>query len=650
MRGYPVIRLGMAIATVLLTVASFAPAVASPAIAPAAVAADAPDPRFFPQTGFRIDNDKFFDYFQKRGGVNQFGFPISRTFHFLGKTVQFFQRRVLQINPDGGVGQLNLLDSGGLMPFTTFNFATFPPVDPNLIKQAPAVGSPNYNTAVLAFIRQNVPNTFQGLPVNFFNTFQNTVSAQTAFPSGGGNPSLLLGFDLEMWGLPLSAPAFDPNNHDFVYQRFQRGIMHFDNTTHLTTGILTADFLKSIITGNNLPADLAQEAAGSPLLRQYDNTKPNGLNNLALLPDTNLIEAFDPEAAVVAPSLRFGYNVQMPGQDQPRVLQYVTQAGFGWIRQQIRWSDLEPSKGNILFSQIDPIVNAAQANGVNVMFSIVTSPPWARADHLTNAPPDNFNDFGDFVAALARRYDGRVQAYEIWNEQNFTREWAPTVNPGAYVELLKVGFRRIKAVDPRIVVVSGALTPTGVNNPGLAVADTIFLSQMELYQGGVFKTVADAVGGHMAGYNNPPQDSVDSHSFLAPCFTNTGEPLNTTSCFKSDGQFYFRRIDELHAIMLSRGDGRQMWITEYEWGAATPPIPAGFEWTLGLTDDQVASFFTQSVQMIEQSRPWVGAIFIWNLNFRIIADPHTTETALFGVLNPDFSPRIIYTRLAQVAK
>src|SRR6185437_14402146 len=131
-------------------------------------------------------------------------------------------RRVLQINPDGNVGQLNLLDQGGLMPFTSFNFAVFPPVDPTLIRQAPAVGSPNYSTAALAFVRQHVPNTFSGLPVNFLNTYMGTVSLTTAFPGGNGNPALLPGFDLEMWGLPLSQSAFDPNNHNFVYQRFQR--------------------------------------------------------------------------------------------------------------------------------------------------------------------------------------------------------------------------------------------------------------------------------------------------------------------------------------------------------------------------------------------------------------------------------------------
>ena len=46
----------------------------------------ATDPQFFPQTNFRIDNAQFWDYFQKRGGVANFGYPVSRTFTFLGSS------------------------------------------------------------------------------------------------------------------------------------------------------------------------------------------------------------------------------------------------------------------------------------------------------------------------------------------------------------------------------------------------------------------------------------------------------------------------------------------------------------------------------------------------------------------------------------
>src|SRR4051812_46622982 len=69
------------------------------------------DSRYFQDTGFRIDNDKIWDYFNKRGGKRTFGLPTSRTFQFMGAPTQFFQRHVLQVSGNG-VQTLNLLGPG----------------------------------------------------------------------------------------------------------------------------------------------------------------------------------------------------------------------------------------------------------------------------------------------------------------------------------------------------------------------------------------------------------------------------------------------------------------------------------------------------------------------------------------------------------
>lgn len=597
--------------------------------------------RFFPQTGYRISDDRFFDFFSKRGGLRTFGYPISRSFTLLGTQVQFFQRRIMQIQPNGSVGLLNVLDPG-LLPLNAVNGATLPPFDPALVAQAPVPGSPNYSTAAIAFVRAHAPQVFNNRSVQFFTTFQNTVTLRDAFPSVGGDPRLLSGFDLEMWGLPTSAPRADPNNANFIYLRFQRGIMHFDATTGLTQGLLIGDFFKSVITGQNLPPDLEAQVAGSRFLRQFNNARPLGLNRPAELPGTDMSNAFIPQAPtppeVGSTGIRFGMQAQMIGQPQDLIIADLYGAGFRWLKQQVRWADFEPSPGNIQFGILDGIVATANANQTPVLFSIVSSPSWARADHLTNGPPDDFNAFGNFVFALASRYRGRVRAYEIWNEENLSREWAGRpLDPGLYLDLLAVAHARIKQADPAAIVVSGALTPTGVNDGIVAVDDVAYLRGMYTARGGAFPGLADAVGAHMSGFNNAPGDFVNIHT------------VNTVG-FKNHPSFYFRRIDQLHDVMVANHDGRQMWITEYEWASTTPPVPAGFEWTTQLSEQQVASFLVQSIQSIRASRPWVGAIFIWNLNFRTFLDPHNNEQAIFGILDPGFAPRPMYIALADMPK
>src|SRR5436305_3407403 len=144
------------------------------ALTPAKVAAQATDdPRFFQQTGFRVDNDTFWNFFQGRGGVRTFGYPVSRQFMLLGFPVQIFQREVMQLQPDGGVQTLNLLDEG-LLPYTAINGSTFPAPDTAVVSQTPVVSDPDYATNILAFVDAQAQDTFDGEPVNFKQTFYST--------------------------------------------------------------------------------------------------------------------------------------------------------------------------------------------------------------------------------------------------------------------------------------------------------------------------------------------------------------------------------------------------------------------------------------------------------------------------------------------
>jgi hypothetical protein len=254
-----------------------------------------PTSLYYPITGFLISG-AILDYFQHRGGLRTFGYPISRVFPLQGSQVQFFQRRVIQVQPNGTIGQLNLLDPG-LMPYTEINQATLPADDPSLTHRLPAPGGPNYLSQIFQYVQTTTPNQWNGLPVNFETTFTTTVSLKDAFPTGKANPALLPGINLELWGLPTSGPAVDPNNHNFVYQRFQRGIMHFDAATGTTQALLLADYFKSIITGQHLPADLDREAQGSSFYHQYDTSKPHWVARPDQLSKTDLTFAFERQAA-----------------------------------------------------------------------------------------------------------------------------------------------------------------------------------------------------------------------------------------------------------------------------------------------------------------------------------------------------------------
>jgi hypothetical protein len=61
-------------------------------------------------------------------------------------------------------------------------------------------------------------------------------------------------------------------------------------------------------------------------------------------------------------------------QDQGRITRLTREAGFGWVKQQVRWSDVERTKGQPDWSELDKIVDYSLKAPLNVMFSVVSAP------------------------------------------------------------------------------------------------------------------------------------------------------------------------------------------------------------------------------------------------------------------------------------
>ncbi|HEY3057785.1 MAG TPA: hypothetical protein VGL99_02310 [Chloroflexota bacterium] len=263
------------VATAVPTAGATAVPTATPVPAPGQQPVAPPlahDDRYFSQTGYRVDNDEAWAFFQRYGGLSTFGYPVSRTITFLGCPVQFFQRQIIQVCPGQGAALMNMLDPE-IFPYTRVNGSVFPGPDDAMKASTPPVSDPDYADKMNAFIAANVPDNAMGQPVNFNATF-NTL---------GG---------LTIWGAPISQPTPDPSNANFVYQRFQRGIMHFI-AGQGTESVLLADYLKAILLNQNVPPDLAEQSRESRYLAQYCPGNPQWLCRPAALGGTDLTFAFE---------------------------------------------------------------------------------------------------------------------------------------------------------------------------------------------------------------------------------------------------------------------------------------------------------------------------------------------------------------------
>jgi hypothetical protein len=97
---------------------------------------------------------------------------------------------------------------------------------------------------------------------------------------------------LDVWGLPTSAPTFDPENSDLVYLRFQRGIMQFSQSTGVTQPVPVGAWFKRILIGTDVPDDLLADVIGSRYFAQYAPSQPLGVARSTELPATSLAVAF----------------------------------------------------------------------------------------------------------------------------------------------------------------------------------------------------------------------------------------------------------------------------------------------------------------------------------------------------------------------
>jgi hypothetical protein len=596
------------------------------------------DPRMFAETGYRLDRDSFYDYFAQRGGVATFGYPVSRDFQFQGCTSQFFQRLVLQQCGAQGVGTMNLLDDG-LLPYTRMNGSAFPAADVSLGATAPKPSHVNYASAILEFVRMNAQDSFDGQPVNFLSTFFNTISPEVA----GTDDSNILGLlDLEIWGVPTSKPAYDPSNHNFIYQRFQRGVMHYDRTCGCTQGLLLADYLKALLTGENLPADLAAQAATGPLLRAAVNGAPlvgtsfgnafvKGAGSVvADVPDPGL-RPLQPKPNAPPPPVSspdYGLSMFLWGQaaTTDRDLKIASGANFHWQKTIFQWRAIEGAgKGVFDWSEADRVVKASTANGIRIIARLDFQPDWARKDLAKNGPPDNYQDYADFISAFATRYRpgsavGTVDAIEVWNEVNLNREWGnKAINrdqAADYIRLLGLAYRAAHAAQPGIVVITAGLSPTGVKTSE-AWDDAEYLQWM--FDAGLKGGVNyDVLGAH----GNTQAPEVEA-------------ALNSLPAF-SHASFYFRRVEQLREIQVKAGDAdRQIWFLEFGWTA--DKVHPDFAW-FAVSEDKKADNIVRAFAYARQRwAPWIGVMTLWTL-----ADPGWTpadEKYWWAIDNPDGTPR-----------
>ena len=103
--------------------------------------------------------------------------------------------------------------------------------------------------------------------------------------------------------------------------------------------------------------------------------------------------------------------------DRYTPLTRASDAGLGWIRQQIHWRDQEGPAGNYAWGELDDIVADVNAHNLKLLISIVRSPTFYTADGGDGMPEDP-QALGNFVAALAEHYRHGAVVEDLRQQRN----------------------------------------------------------------------------------------------------------------------------------------------------------------------------------------------------------------------------------------
>jgi hypothetical protein len=227
-----------------------------------------------------------------------------------------------------------------------------------------------------------------------------------------------------------------------------------------------------------------------------------------------------PPASAGVPSTYFGMHMWS------QALPSWPGVGFSQVRlwdAQVAWNQIETSRGTYSWSKFDTWISLAQQHNAGLMYTFGHTPTWSNSAGSDTKPPDNLQDWDDFVRAVATRSAGRIKVWEIWNEPNASNFWTGTTSQ--LVTMAQRAYNIIKSVDPNAIVVSAV--PQGSS----------------AYQW---------MDGYLAAGGGSYADVIAFHGYVSP---NSVESSLTTL------------INNMQSVMAKYGQqNKPLWNTEASWG------------------------------------------------------------------------------------
>jgi len=410
--------------------------------------------------------------------------------------------------------------------------------------------------------------------------------------TGTVNPANLQSFFLEVaifgQATPQWIPVTLPNTAPVT-----NGILGSWVTTLLPDGVYQLRLRVVLTTGEQLFETVGPIRVGNQLVRAEGDTTPDvqivTAPPVENVPPPQEVAPPPPENAVVGrPNPVNRLPIAVGGQVtsfSDNTIAAMRSAGMTWMKWQVPFVIGEDSLVEVARDRI----NFAHENGFFVLLSIT-----GEVSELAALGDDYYPVFAEFLGRVAAF---QPDAIEVWNEMNIDREW-PTgrIDPRAYADMLQQAFNAIKAVDPNIMVITGALAPTGAE--GAFGLDRVWNDDryyLGMANAGV-TNFADCIGVHYNEGIIPPQqqggDPRDSY------------PTRFFPLMLNRAAFPFRNSD-IPLCFTELG-----YLTPEGYG----PLPGGFAWAANTSIQEQATWLRDAISLAANDGR-VELIIVFNVDF-----------------------------------
>lgn len=329
-----------------------------------------------------------------------------------------------------------------------------------------------------------------------------------------------------------------------------------------------------------------------------------------------LAAVFSPAAAQAAetgvvPDLTWGVGRKA----QDRTTTALRGLGSEWVRMSIRWSDsVESSDGTYnssTLSSFDRAVDLARGAGYRIILMVDGSPSWAHDGTNSSSPPRDNAELAEFMAFLASRYAGKVQAYEVWNEPNVPASWPSGPDPARYAQMLRAVAPAIRSADPTAKVVFAGLSRNDYD-----------------YLEGVYTAMPD-IGDFF--------DVMATHPYVYYGLSPEAVWLDDDGRI-SKGAFSAYR--EVHATMEAHGDTKPIWFTEFGWSTSAQSVL----YDQGVSPETQADYLARAYRCLEQD-PYVEVATWYALRDQIWQDDADAWAAQLGLMTTGATRKPAYDAL-----